>query len=1136
MKLTSLTIRTLPGITPGFVLDDLSQGVNLVTGPNAVGKSSLIRALRYLVGGVQRTDPPALALEAVFEDDEGRWTVRRTGQGVAWEQNGQITQRPHFVEGEQLGFYLLSMEDLLEANDKDETFARRLRQELNGGYDLKALRKNELLDVPPRIGRTEERTLQDARRALSRVQTTYEDLYRQEQTIPQLEAKAEEARSAAARARLLEQAIELLVAYRQTQQIQAELREFPSEMEHLAGNEIQQLDDLEGQCRERENELQIATVRRDQATRQLEATGLAAGRPNLADLNALSEVLQQANVKRNERNAEQNRLAEAETVLNQSLDALGRRGEQVPVLSPDTVARAENFARAYQNARAHRDNLEGQLQGETLFPDPQIIQAHREAASALREWLASESGTSGNMLYGIIAVVVGGVFTMAAALLVQAWLVLLGGAVVIAAAFWLLWLRPETGGTRAKRRFEQNKLQPPGTWERTGVEERLNELDRETSQLQNAHDRAQTYRVLRQNLALAEQQLTILEGQRAQLIDEIGFDPITTAAFDRFVHLAQNYDTARNHYEQHRTMIAHFKAEIESAIDRACTFLEHWGPVSADRTLESVQAYRNDLQTRLATAESAIGERDTAERDIERLQRELNQLSEARSRLFQNADVEPGNRVVLQQYLEILPQWRGRQNNLLEAKGRESALREPLAGHVDLLQHVENQEQDILEGELQEKQRTAAALAGINEKVTEIRTRLEDAGADFQLESALGTRNKALDELDEKYREALFAKTAQFLLDSVENEYTTQHEPEVLQEARRLFQRFTCNQYDFALSQEDTFTARENATQEYRTLENLSSATRMQLLLAVRVAWIRNIECNCKPLPFFFDEALTTSDEHRFAEVAQSLHDLATEEGRQIVYLSAREHERALWERATSAQPHHINLARVRFGRSGTNCDEYALPEPFYLPVPGNQTPEQYAAALGVPPVDPNQPPGMLHLFHLLRDNLELLFHLMNHWQVKFLGPLESLLKSNAAPNAIPDNEWRTRIAGRCTVAEVWIAAWRLGRGRAVDRSALEESGAVSGNFIDRVSELANTHEGNGTSIIEALRAGEVPRFQANRIGELEAWLNENGYIDSEDTLTREGCRQHTLKTVGDRVPPEEINLVMSWLEKSDNP
>ena len=82
MKLTSLTIRTLPGITPGFVLDDLSQGVNLVTGPNAVGKSSLIRALRYLVGGVQRTDPPALALEAVFEHRQANPTQRGRVTGI----------------------------------------------------------------------------------------------------------------------------------------------------------------------------------------------------------------------------------------------------------------------------------------------------------------------------------------------------------------------------------------------------------------------------------------------------------------------------------------------------------------------------------------------------------------------------------------------------------------------------------------------------------------------------------------------------------------------------------------------------------------------------------------------------------------------------------------------------------------------------------------------------------------------------------------------------------------------------------------------------------------------------------------------------------------------------------------------
>src|SRR5699024_7698669 len=93
MKLTRLDIQQLPGIQPGFVLDDLDPGINLVTGPNAIGKSSLIRALRYLVAEPAGDDPAALALAAEFDHD-GAWSVTRTGRALEWRRNGRAAEAP----------------------------------------------------------------------------------------------------------------------------------------------------------------------------------------------------------------------------------------------------------------------------------------------------------------------------------------------------------------------------------------------------------------------------------------------------------------------------------------------------------------------------------------------------------------------------------------------------------------------------------------------------------------------------------------------------------------------------------------------------------------------------------------------------------------------------------------------------------------------------------------------------------------------------------------------------------------------------------------------------------------------------------------------------------------------------------
>ena len=102
MRLKRLTIHTLPGIKPGFTFEPPDAGVSIVTGPNAVGKSSLVRALGYLLRGGQKGDPPALYLEAEFESNGAAWRVLRSGSQVAWYRNGSPASPPTLPAADQL--------------------------------------------------------------------------------------------------------------------------------------------------------------------------------------------------------------------------------------------------------------------------------------------------------------------------------------------------------------------------------------------------------------------------------------------------------------------------------------------------------------------------------------------------------------------------------------------------------------------------------------------------------------------------------------------------------------------------------------------------------------------------------------------------------------------------------------------------------------------------------------------------------------------------------------------------------------------------------------------------------------------------------------------------------------------------
>ena len=126
----------------------------------------------------------------------------------------------------------------------------------------------------------------------------------------------------------------------------------------------------------------------------------------------------------------------------------------------------------------------------------------------------------------------------------------------------------------------------------------------------------------------------------------------------------------------------------------------------------------------------------------------------------------------------------------------------------------------------------------------------------------------------------------------------------------------------------------------------------------------------------------------------------------------------------------------------------------------------------------------------------------------------------------------RARIISRTIAARAWVNIWGQGRGRPVDQNALEESGAVSGAFIERVSELANTLGGDGVELIKALRAGKIERFRSDNTQGLEDFLLEAGYIDEEEPYSAEERARQTLLRAAGKGDPEKINKVVTWWDK----
>jgi hypothetical protein len=166
-----------------------------------------------------------------------------------------------------------------------------------------------------------------------------------------------------------------------------------------------------------------------------------------------------------------------------------------------------------------------------------------------------------------------------------------------------------------------------------------------------------------------------------------------------------------------------------------------------------------------------------------------------------------------------------------------------------------------------------------------------------------------------------------------------------------------------------------------------------------------------------------------------------------------------------------------------------------------------------------------------MRDDLDWLHYLMEHWRLHRLGQLELFLDTATGKRILPDTEERLRLWARCQTARAWFRARNIGRGQPVDRGILEDSGAVSPNYIDRVTALAEHYGWDAQRLIEGLENKEVKGFREQKIQDLREYLEANGYISNEQPLSREARERRTLMEAGELAKPEEIRRVVSWLE-----
>jgi len=388
----------------------------------------------------------------------------------------------------------------------------------------------------------------------------------------------------------------------------------------------------------------------------------------------------------------------------------------------------------------------------------------------------------------------------------------------------------------------------------------------------------------------------------------------------------------------------------------------------------------------------------------------------------------------------------------------------------------------------------------------------------------------AREALAARREEAFEAAAAALLLDRVEEEHREVAQPPVLQRASGWFGAFTHHRYTVRVADTGELVAQESDSGALRRLEELSDGTRAQLLLAARIAFATHAEGGVA-VPLILDEALSIADPDRFDAVAEALLLLAAE-GRQILYLTANPHDCARWNRLCAAHggepPHTIDLAAVRTGQGALDIDALTVAPADAVLSPDGLTAEAYGAALGVPPPDPARP-AALHLFHLLRDELDLLYRLLAGARVATVGQWRTLSRGGGGAAVAGGPAAVAHLDALCDLAEGTLAAWQVGRGRPVDRAVLTASDAVSDRYLAPLAEVAAEVGGDARLLLSRLeRSGKDPRthgFRASKRELLTTYLREEGYLDSRDPLDDEALRARLLGELAPAITAGTVSM-----------
>ncbi|MDD4082329.1 MAG: AAA family ATPase [Sphaerochaetaceae bacterium] len=845
----SVKVEKAPGFKSleGPELKNFENGLNIIYGTNGSGKTTLSKALQASLWENKEIENFQVETEASFDNED--WKIIRKGSNLE-QTNLQTNQVEKLFnrKDEYAVNYNFSIIDLLESNAN--LLKEKINKELNFGVDFDNLRKNLDLSRKERLGVVVSKNyyqmkidLEKAEAEIKEAETLQQDREEIKEKIRQLGTKIKEYED-------IETKIDIKAKMLEKKKLEEELANYPPFMNELSKGNLKVFEEKEESLSKNKTKLKTKEDLISTCVKELENTHFLESKVEEDGYDFfLSSKINKLEILKNAYNECKKEQELKEKELNRWLDNNKFFVETLPLKdgTQASIALLTTLEKDYER----RANLKE--------ASKQLVEAYKNKEEGdeeeIEKTFSSIKGkvTSKNkpLVYTLYLLILG--FGLLATSL-SPWFCF--GLVACLIALFIINQKKVDFLSLKEEIIKLTDLK---------LSKEKNELLEKASE---AYEK---------NTQALEEWLKEWE----KTCGELGLNTMkSTFSSSKFydygivlkqgIALKEDYEKSKDAFNLSQENFKTFKTEIGQKLEINC--LDYDFLTLEEKLNKEKESFKKYLELKKG--------KENLENDIINLNEEIKEDSKIVDEFWKELNLMPSQRYKIEEY-------RGKYDDFINEKVRYELLSKELEKKESFVNELEEIEIETLKNKKIERDAFHTRKEELNKLEGIKKEKYERAIENEKYKNTLKNLEEEKDKLKDLRKKELEMIFCRQICEEVENSNVENNQPVIIKKANEWLAKIT--KQTFKLFYNKGFYVRDVNKKDNFKFEELSSGTRVQVLLSLRLGALEVLEEEGASYPLFFDETLANSDDERSLAISQALHELSKQ--RQVFYFTAQSEE-----------------------------------------------------------------------------------------------------------------------------------------------------------------------------------------------------------------------------------------------------